>query len=228
TGITLSQNLIGTDATGTVGIENHSHGIDVQANANVIRGNVISSNGDTGLVLSGSGIVVQGNRIGTDLTGTKALGNGFDPSAIFLGQPINGTDGLVVCGPNNTIGGPNPGQGNVISGNRGDGIFVGAGGNVIQGNRVGTNPSGTAALPNHVDGIGGRALVFPGVGFCQQAPNGGGSSGNTIGGTAPSAGNVVSGNLQVGIDLVGARNDTIANNHVGTNAAGTAAVGNGA
>src|SRR5207237_8846993 len=118
--------------------------------------------------------------------------SGFDRWAIVLGQPIKGTDGLVVCGPNTTIGGPNPGQGNVISGNRGDGIFVGAGGNVIQGNRVGTNPSGTAALPNHVDGIGGRALIFQGVGFCQQAPNGGGSSNNTIGGPAPPAGTVAS------------------------------------
>src|SRR5205814_7106671 len=119
------------------------------------------------------------------------------------------------------------GQGNLVSANRGDGIFVGAGGNTIQGNRVGTNAAGTAALANQVEGIGGRAFIFQGAGFCQQAPNGSGSSNNTIGGSTLAAGNLVSGNRGPGIDLVGASNDLIARNRVGTNAAGTAALPNG-
>lgn len=227
TGVALVENLIGTDATGTAAIENQSHGVDVQAAGNILRGNVISGSGDTGLVISGQRAIVQGNRIGTDVTGTKALGNGFDPSAIFLGQPINGTDGMVLCGGNNTVGGTRPGQGNLVSANRGDGIFVGSGSNTIQGNRVGTNAAGTAPLPNRADGIGGRALIFVGVGFCQQAPSGFGSSKNTIGGSSPSAGNLVSGNAAAGIDLVGASDDVIARNRVGTDATGTAALGNG-
>jgi len=225
-GITLSHNLIGTDATGLRGVENHSHGIDIQANGNVVSNNVISHNGDTGLVVSGTGTVVRGNLIGTDAAGTRALANGFDPSAIFLGQPINGTDGIVLCGGGNTVGGSRPRQGNLVSGNVGNGIFVGADGNIIQGNLVGTDATGAVALPNKVDGIGSRANGFKGVGFCQQASNGGGGANNTIGGTEAGAGNLVSGNLGHGIDLVGARNVTIAGNRIGTNLAGTAALGN--
>jgi parallel beta-helix repeat protein len=224
--ITLSHNLIGTDAAGLRGVENHSHGIDIQANGNVVRDNVISHSGDTGLVVSGTATIVQGNRIGTDVTGTRALGNGFDPSAIFLGQPINGTDGIVLCGEGNTVGGSKSGQGNLVGGNIGNGIFVGAGGNVVQGNLIGTDATGAVALPNRVDGIGSRADVFKGAGFCQQAANGGGSASGTIGGMAAGAGNLVSGNLGDGIDLVGASNFTIAGNRIGTSLDGTAALGN--
>jgi hypothetical protein len=226
-GITVSRNLIGTDATGRLGIENHSHGLDVQATGNIIRGNVISDSGDTGLVLSSGQSTVQGNRVGTDVTGTKALGNGFDPSAIFLGQPINGTDGIVACGSGNTIGGSGAGQGNLVSGNRGDGIFLGGDDNVVQGNAVGTDAAGSTALPNHVSGIGSRAQRFQGVGFCQQAPAGLGGS-HTIGGSVPAAGNLVSGNLAGGIDLVGTHDDSIEGNVIGTNAGGSAPIGNGA
>jgi hypothetical protein len=226
TGITVSQNLIGTDATGRIGVENHSHGLDVQATGNVIRGNVISYSGDTGLVLSSGQSIVQGNLIGTDVTGTEELGNGFDPSAIFLGQPINGTDGIVACGSGNTIGGAAAGQGNLVSGNRGDGIFLGGDSNIVQGNRVGTSASGGSALPNHVSGIGSRAQLFQGVGFCQQAPAGPSGS-HTIGGAMPGAGNLISGNLVNGIDLVGTHDDVIAGNRIGTDAGGTAPLGNG-
>ena len=226
TGITVSGNLIGTDATGRVGIENQSHGLDVQATGNVVSGNVISNSGDTGLVLSSGQSTVQGNRIGTDTTGTKALGNGFDPSAIFLGQPINGTDGIVVCGSGNTIGGAGVGQGNLVSANRGDGIFLGGDNNVVQGNFIGTNAAGRSRLSNHVSGIGSRAQLFDGVGFCQQAPAGPGGS-HTIGGTVSGAGNLVSGNLAGGIDLVGTHDDVIAGNSIGTNASGSAPLGNG-
>jgi hypothetical protein len=225
TGINVSQNLIGTDARGRIGIENQSHGLDVQATGNIIRGNVISSSGDTGLVLSSGQSTVQGNRIGTDLTGTRELGNGFDPSAIFLGQPINGTDGIIACGGSNIIGGAGAGQGNLVSANRGDGIFLGGDNNVVRGNRVGTNAAGTSALPNHVSGIGSRTQPFDGVGFCQQAPAGPGGS-HTIGGTMPGAVNLVSGNLANGIDLVATHDDTIAGNRVGTNARGSAPLGN--
>jgi len=225
TGVMVSQNLIGTNAAGTAGIGNHSHGLDVQADGNVIRGNVISDSGDTGLVISGTNTIVQGNKIGTDITGTKALGNGFDPSAIFLGQPINGTDGIVVCVGGNTIGGSGAGKGNLVSANRGDGIFLGGDQNVVKGNRVGTDRAGEATLPNHVDGIGSRPFVFDGAGFCQQAPAGPGGS-HKIGGTVAGAGNLVSGNLAGGIDLIGTHDDTIAGNRIGTGHLGTAPLGN--
>lgn len=225
-GARFAENLIGTDVTGTVALENHSHGLDVQAQGDAVRGNVISGNGDTGLVLSSTGAVVRGNLVGTDATGSRAIGNGFDPSAIFLGQPINGTDGIVVCGGGNTIGGSNAGDGNVVSGNRGDGIFVGSGDDSVQGNLVGTDAGGAATIPNHADGIGSRPMIFQGVGFCEQAPNGSGGSNVTIGGDGGAA-NVVAGNRGGGIDMIGLAGSTIASNLVGTNATGTSPLGNG-
>ncbi len=222
----VTGNRIGTDDTGTRALGNGSHGLDVQAQGDAIRGNVISASGDTGLVLLGIGNVVQGNRIGTDVTGTRALGNGFYPPVIFLGQPINGTDGVAVCAGPNTLGGTAPGAGNVVSGNAGDGISLDSSGNMLQGNVVGTNAAGTSALPNGVDGIGSRAEIFQGVGFCQQAPGNGGNT-NTLGGATLGAGNLVSGNAGDGIDLVASSGNAIAGNRIGVNAAATAALPNG-
>ncbi len=98
----------------------------------------------------------------------------------------------------------------------GPGIFVlaqspgAAAGNVIQGNVVGTNPAGTAAIPN---GAGGVVVQ--------------GGSDTTIGGGSPAQGNLVSGNTGPGVDLRGAATGTkVRDNLIGTNAAGTAAVSN--
>jgi hypothetical protein len=221
----IGTNAAGTGGLGTTELGNRSHGLDIQAPGARIAGNVISANGDTVLVLETSGNVVQGNLIGADATGSIALGNGFHPTAIFLGQPINGTDGLVVCAGPNTIGGTAPGAGNVISANAGDGISLVSDGNVVQGNRVGTNAAGTAALPNSIDGIGSQTFPFKGVGFCQQAPGSGGNN-NTIGGTVAGAGNLISGNAGSGVDLVAGIGNSIAGNRIGTTAAGTGALGN--
>ena len=222
---TVTGNLIGTDATGAAALGNRSHGIDAQSAGVVIRHNVISANGDTGVVLRNAD-TVQGNAIGTDAAGRVPLGNGLHPSAVFLGQPINGTDGVVSCGGGNTIGGPAAGQGNLVSANGGDGISVVSSSNVVQGNTVGTDVTGTVALGNGVDGIGSRSDVITGTGFCQQAPNTGGS-GNLIGGAAAGEGNLISGNAGDGVDLVASSQNVIAGNRIGTDAAGTAALGNG-
>jgi RHS repeat-associated protein len=90
--------------------------------------NIISGNNDTGVEFGygPSNNVVQGNFIGTDVTGTQALGN------------IN--DGVLIGGAAGTlIGGTNSGEGNVISANGGNGVDVqsGATGTVIQGNTIG-------------------------------------------------------------------------------------------
>ena len=89
-------------------------------------------------------------------------------------------------------------------------------GNVIQGNFIGTNAAGTAALGN-------------GYGVTIDS----GASKNTIGGTGAGAGNVISGNSVDGIEIGSFSNFTSGNsnlvqgNKIGTNAAGTAALGNG-
>ena len=71
------------------------------------EGNVISGNGNDGVQIYGSAIfnVVAGNKIGTDVTGTVALGN--SSSGVEVDAGCSG----------NTIGGTTAGAGNVISAN---------------------------------------------------------------------------------------------------------------
>jgi CSLREA domain-containing protein len=145
---------------------------------------------------------IEGNYIGTDVSGTIDLGN------YYLG--------IAISGSNNTIGGAAQVAGNVISGNDGCGIYIdgeydnSTSGNVVQGNYIGTNASGDAALGN----MRGVCVV--------NAPN------NTIGGMEAGAGNVISGNYMDGVYIVynGAFGNVVQGNYVGTNASGDAATGN--
>jgi hypothetical protein len=104
------------------------------------EGNIISGN-EKGIgvyTLSGS-TYIYGNKIGTDSAGTVAVGNQV---------------GIDNIGPNVHIGNDTPGGRNIISGNTQSGILVGtmAQENFIQDNYIGTDPSGTIAVPNR-DGI---------------------------------------------------------------------------
>jgi parallel beta-helix repeat protein len=217
---TVARNIIGLDAAGSAELGNHSHGLDVQSSSNTITRNVVSANGDTGMVLLGTGNGITGNRVGTDASGQVAHGNGFHPSANLFGQLINGTDGIAVCVGSNTIGGSGQGQGNIVSGNRGDGIALVSGGNKVSGNVVGLDLGGTRAIGNKVDGIGSRSAIFKGVGFCQQAPQDGGSN-NRI------TGNLVGGNGGDGLDLFENSSDLVQGNRIGTNATAGGPVPNG-
>jgi hypothetical protein len=102
-------------------------------------GNLISANGDAGIYLITSGAtgnLIQGNKIGTDITGNLALGNAYE--GIYLQDA-----------PTNTIGGAAPGAGNLISANHRGGVFLAnAPWNVIQGNSIGTTQDGLSALGN--------------------------------------------------------------------------------
>jgi CSLREA domain-containing protein len=148
-------NYIGTDASGEDPLGNWGPGIFVNSSANVIggsapgAGNVISANTGAGgfqangIDFSGSGATnntVQGNFIGTDVTGTQALGNSH------RGIMLN-------AAPNNQIGGTVPGSGNLISGNAWEAIGVNSSGNAIQGNRIGTDANGETAIPSPHFGI---------------------------------------------------------------------------
>src|SRR5262249_22442661 len=99
---------------------------------------------------------------------------------------------------------------NVISGNA-NGIFANTAGTetIIQGNYVGTNAAGSAAIANGFDGINIR-----------------GTTGTTIGGTAAGAGNLVRGNPRFRVYLFGADSATVQGNVSGLNAAGTAKLPN--
>ena len=80
-GTIIQGNFIGTDATGTMPLGNGSDGIAVGNDHDTIGGtsakvhNVISGNSGAGISSSASGVLIEGNDIGTDVTGAKALGN---------------------------------------------------------------------------------------------------------------------------------------------------------
>jgi len=204
-------NYIGTDVNGTADLGNGGGGVYIEdAPNNTIggtaasAGNVISGNNYDGVCIQGSGAtanVVQGNYIGTDVSGTADLGNSN------YGVEINGS-------PTNTIGGMTAGERNVISGNDGYGVYVAgssATGNQVLGNYIGTDVTGSADLGNSMSGV----LIL-------DAPS------NTIGGTAVGAGNVVSGNGDNGVYIAGssATGNQVLGNFVGTDVTGTADLGN--
>jgi hypothetical protein len=173
TGNMAQGNLIGTDVTGTLALGNSDRGVFVNGSSNLIGGtivaarNIISANSRGVDLFGGSNDTVQGNFIGTDVTGTVALGN---PN---VGVDVNGT-------PNNLIGGltatPGTPPGNLISGNIGDtGVVLGIGGTsgtLIQGNIIGADITGTQPLGNS----GGITINGPD---------------NTVGGTDPDARNII-------------------------------------
>jgi len=222
TGVVVAGNYVGTTASGNAPLPNTGAGISVQAGGVTIgvvgfNGNLISGNTGAGIVLAfgSDGATVIGNLIGTDITGKSPL--------------PNGGDGILVRGSShNIIGGSYAGAGNVISGNAGAGISLpttpGTPGvtafppqfNIIQGNFIGTDITGVAALPNGGDGIVfGRGSIF----FPTQ---------NIVGGPMASARNVISGNVGNGIQLGGlAQNTRIQGNFIGTAADGFAPLGNG-
>ncbi|MEM1083087.1 MAG: hypothetical protein AAGI48_03125 [Verrucomicrobiota bacterium] len=208
-------NHIGINAAGTAALGNTSHGVVVAGGPNTTIGgttaaarNVISGNGENGVLISGpgsGGVVVQGNYIGTNAAGSVALGNG--------GSGLNFANA-----PANTIGGTVAGARNVISGNGDDGmVFFDSAGNAIQGNYIGLNAVGTAALANADSGIS-----------LSNSPN------TTIGGTTAGARNVISGNGQAGtasgqgitISGVSGGDNLIQGNYIGIDAGGTSPLGN--
>lgn len=210
-GNTIARNFIGLAADGVTALGNGWNGVYViDAPANKIGGdvtgtwNIISANGSDGIELSGGaadGNIVQRNIIGSDLFGTLDRGNAQHGVFVRSGGNRIGT-GLIGSG------------GNLISGNGGDGIYIGSGDpvdNVIDGNRIGTDLDGAVALPNTV-----------GIHVLQGAHR------TTIG--TAGVGNTISGNGGHGIHIDSAldiESVTIRGNRIGTNAAGTAAVGNG-
>jgi len=213
-GNVVQGNRVGLAATGSSAIGNGFAGVAVYAGAtgNTVGGttaaarNIISGNGTVGLVFGEFGTknnVAYGNFIGTDAAGTASVPNGFAGAY------------LVGAAEDNQLGGLPPGSGNLISGNTGYGVFIGDSGtegNLVRGNFIGTNASGTAALPNSFAGI----AIF------------GGAQSNVIGDTAGGGRNVISGNSDAGITIAGSESDSniIRGNTIGMNASASAAIPN--
>jgi hypothetical protein len=142
---------------------------------------------------------VEGNYIGTDVTGTQALGNGSDGVAIEDH----------IAGPSNIIGGTTPGAGNLISGNRGSGVYlnnypsrVESNGTLVLGNSIGTDVTGTKALGNG-NGLNGWGVVLENFA--------------TIGGTTPGAGNIIAFNNLGGVKMIGGPGIAIQHNSIFSN-----------
>lgn len=192
TGNTITANIIGLDGSGTKAIGNGLYGIEMQSSDNVIGGtttaarNIISANGNAGIVFWKSGAssnTVQGNYIGTDISGTKALGN-TDQGIAFSDAGAN------------QVGGTTPGAGNIISGNgqEGVGIFTSTG-EVIQGNTIGADINGNP-MGNATWGI--TAILD--------------SSGIVIGGSQSGAGNVIVDNGKTAVEVSNDTTATVTGN----------------
>ena len=206
-GVFIQGNKIGTNAAGTAALVDtdngngilidDSDGFQIGGTA-AGAGNLISGNFYYAImILESTGGVIQGNDIGTDVTGMLAVPNDLNPSspaAVILNSGVSDV----------TIGGTTAAAGNVISGNDQDGIFIGsrdrnngvygnpiAAGvdqdNTVEGNVIGLKADGSGALSNLSDGIDVTTSAV----------------GTVIGGTAPGEANVISGNAASGVLIDG-------------------------
>lgn len=205
----IQGNRIGTDSAGTNRVANRSDGItctDAPGNwiggVNTGEGNVISGNAGCGVLLTGSGSrsnTVVGNNIGTDRAGLRAISN--SKSGV-------GIQGCI----RNKVGSST--GGNLISGNAQSGVSLYnelTRLNWIQGNKIGTDATGLVALTNGLDGV---TIYGPS---------------NSVGGVSAGMGNVISGNWQNGICIIGtnAIGNRVQGNTIGLGSDGAAALGNG-
>ena len=225
-GNVVEGNFIGTDLTGKRIVDFNGYlmgngtGVLIMAGAyaNSVGGsvssarNLISGNFTSGVEINGSGLtpsyenIVEGNYIGTDITGTLSLGN---PVGVLIDSGAH----------DNTVGGLTSSARNVISGNTTAGVDIAGGtvllpeyGNEVEGNLIGTDASGTTAVPNLV------GVTIEGVANLNTV-------GNTVGGLTSSARNVISGNT-TGVDIAGVSFNEVEGNLIGTDASGTTAVPN--
>ncbi len=220
----IAGNLVGLNAAGTDIIGNASSGVFILfgVTGNRLGGaeagarNVIAGSGDlypdAGAVEIGAGAtetLVQGNYIGTDISGTVVLGN--SGSGLHLYGAIN-----------STIGGTDAATRNIIGGSSEHGVLIDAAidfygftgastGNVIRGNYIGTDVTGTRDFGNAGDGVQISA----------------GATGNFIGGTAAGEGNLISANDENGVLFENAGDgNLVQGNSIGVDATGNVGLGN--
>lgn len=207
----VENNYIGTDTNGTAAFGNVGHGILIfwswsnrvggtsVSQRNVICGNQSGVRLESGASDYSFGNVIQGNYIGISATG---------------GALSNRTYGIhLQYSPSNTIGGAVSGAGNVIAGGQ-YGIYLegtNTCGTIIQGNKIGTDPSGSNA----------RKFTSGGIAL-------GGSRYTQVGGTNEFARNLICGSMQSGVTTADDQGGyhVIEGNYVGVDLGGTRVISN--
>ncbi len=205
----IKGNYIGCNYNASDTLSNNN-GIEILgAHDNFIGGstteerNIVSGNRHVGIrIANAKNNIIKGNYVGLNRLGNAALLN-------YDGISIEGTSKY------NIIGGYTANERNYISGNDAYGIPVfgtGCNYNRIIGNYVGTDITGSIAIPNTYG-----VLFDDGASF------------NVVGGYEPGAGNLLSGNSGYGVFLYnpGTQQDSVIGNLIGTDKNGTAALPNG-
>jgi CSLREA domain-containing protein len=190
----IEYNQLGVYPNGVV--EGNYNAIYLTDENHIVRNNLISGNW-YGINSFASDTTIQGNYIGTDISGTSTsllLGN---QTGIFLWCPSEST----------TIGGVNPDEMNLISGNS-IGISI-CSDSTIYGNRIGTDRTGTMDLGNS------NGIMI-------------GGDDNIIGGPLPGQGNLISGNGLALSFASGADDNIIQGNNIGADISGNQALVNAA
>ena len=201
---TIQCNIIGLRPDSTAD-GNADQGIDINGDRVLVgglsagEGNVISSNTDGIITYNGSSeVTIQGNFIGTDLTGLIARGNS--------NRAINNVNGTSTWDEiRNHLISANDSSITIDSDDSVSGV---SGDIIIAGNYIGTDRTGNAALSNTDEGI-----RLEGV-----------TAGVTIGGTAASDRNIIGGGNR-GIYLDGSDDVEILGNYLGVGADGTSNLG---
>jgi parallel beta-helix repeat protein len=174
------------------------------ANGSTVRGLVIVRFANAIRVNEASGFTIAGNWIGMDVDG---IARGTTMEGIYISSFFS-------LGYNHVIGGTTPADRNVISGNRYGVWFNGSttGNSVVQGNLIGTDPTGTLPRGNQFGGV----YVFNGTNI-------------TVGGPTAAARNIISSATAAGgtgVTVQGGANNLIQGNCIGTDITGGYDLGN--
>ena len=232
-------NYIGTDSTGLAALGNKGNGVQIQQGAldtsvglsDPAYRNIISGNSSNGVEIDGTDTgpntidnTIEGNYIGTDVTGNNALGDGS--AGVYIDRGAE----------KNEIGGTDPGARNVISGIAGAGVYISgitkdfSGGspgsiltnsNTVEGNYIGTNAACTGGVV-YPESSGGESFPYNGVGVYLDE----GAHDNTIGGLTAASRNIIAANKASGVVIDSGTTNKVEGNYIGINASGSEALGN--
>jgi len=202
---TIAYNIVGTNTAGSAAAANGQVGIYMGnlSNNTVITGNLISGNSWAGVWLDNTrAVTITNNTIGANIGGTAAVPNGHDGVAITDGASGN------VIGLVDEVASPN-----LISGNTQCGVRIrdGATANLVDGNRIGLNAAGNAAIPNGHAGV----CIFN-------------ANGNYVGTSLAGVNQFISGNTREGVYVENTNDTWIGQtNYIGVASDWTTPLGNG-